>query len=86
MISNLMRIRALTSKKNSECVVFCRYDYFMNLNQEPKIIEYNLFSVSMSAHTENFQKAKSLSDLKNKKKYVKNQPNKCLARGIDQLY
>jgi hypothetical protein len=63
MISNLMRIRALASKKINEGVVFCRYDYFMNLNQEPKIIEYNLFSVSMSAHTENFQKAKSLCDL-----------------------
>lgn len=55
MVSNLMRIFRLKKSNNDDALTFLRTDYFIDEASEPKIIEYNLFAVSMSGHSENFQ-------------------------------
>jgi hypothetical protein len=86
MISNLMRIKRLKAASDDDGLTFARTDYFISEIGEPKIIEYNLFSVSMTSHSENFQEAKKLSDFNNKHKYIHNKPNSTLALEIHQLY
>ena len=51
MISQMMRIQGLKTGSNDDGVLLFRTDYFINQDGEPKIIEYNLTSVSMTAHS-----------------------------------
>ena len=41
--------------------MFTRMDFFKNTENEFKIIEYNLTSVSMASHSENYAKAMKLA-------------------------
>ena len=51
----------------------------------PKLIEYNLLAVSMTAHSENFQNVRSLLD-DDKDKYVENKPTQELVNSVSKLY
>lgn len=48
---------------------FVRNDFFIDAKGVPKLIEYNLDAVSMSGHSENYQKAKKASDSVNSHRY-----------------
>lgn len=65
---------------------FVRSDFFIDANGVPKLIEYNLDTVSMSVHNENLQKVKKLSDLDNSHNYFESEPNQNLLNSIDHLY
>lgn len=62
LVSNLVRIKKLKEHEKHNSLVLTRVDYFLNQDSEAKIIEYNLISVSMSAHSQNYQEAKRLTD------------------------
>lgn len=55
MVSNLMRIFRYKKTHDDDALTFIRTDYFLDQTNLPKIIEYNLFAVSMGGHSENFQ-------------------------------
>jgi len=76
MVHNYIRILKLKKGKiEKDGFTFVRCDYFVNQEGLPKLIEYNLTSVSMSAHSENLQRIKQLSDVANSHKYLENRPN-----------
>ena len=56
MVSNLMRIKKKKDKNEDNLLFnFTRCDYFINKEGIPKLIEYNLMSVSMTTHIEKLQ-------------------------------
>ena len=85
MICQLLKIIRKRSSARS-CYNFIRSDYFLDKEGKPKMIEYNLESVSMSAHSEHFQEIKKLSDPVNSDKYPDNHPCQAFSDSITTLY
>jgi hypothetical protein len=42
--------KKLRERAKNEGIAFSRCDYYYNLNNEPKLTEYNLMSVGMQSH------------------------------------
>ena len=56
MIKHFFAIyKKLKEIKKNDGIVFTRCDYYFNLQNEPKLTEYNIMSVGMQSHMENFQ-------------------------------
>lgn len=63
-------------------ITFTRCDYYDDLDDNPKMTEYNLFSLGMQSNQEMFQEAKKFSDQKDKNLYADTQTIKSFAETV----
>ena len=86
-IKELMKMFQLKKgKREKNGFQFTRFDYFISDKNVFKLIEFNTMAVSMTSHSENFYKAKYLSDLECQERYIENHPTTDLSESIAQFY
>jgi len=57
-------------KPKRDGIAFSRGDYYNDMNGDPKMTEYNLYSIGMQSNQEQFQEAKKLLDYKDRHLYA----------------
>lgn len=85
MVKRLMHIYEKTTERIKDGLNFSRCDYYNNLEEEPKLTEYNLMSIGMQSHQEMFQEAKRLSDYPHREQYTESKTIESFAETVQQF-
>lgn len=73
MVKEMVRIyKKKSGKVDEDSLTLARCDYFIDEKNVAKIIEYNLVSVSMTTHSQNFHSAQQLCDSSSTASYPAN--------------
>lgn len=80
MVQHFIDIYDKTEGSNKhDGITFTRCDYYNDLTDNPKMTEYNLFSIGMQSNQEMFQEAKRMSNCKDSSFYADTQTIKSFA-------